>query len=132
MTEFTFAALSTFLDQVRHFITAVNEEKARTDERYQDALQSLLTALRQTRSYLRRLDQGEERDLSTEEELASAWDKAAIRLQPLNEDLTQDLQERALLKGFYWANPDDWDPSETEATKIKIDNVFDQIQNLIR
>jgi predicted nucleic acid-binding Zn-ribbon protein len=132
MPEFTFAALSTFLDQVRRFVTDVNEEKARTDERYQDALQSLLTALRRTRSYLRRLDQGEDRDLSAERELASAWDKAAMRLHPLSEDVAKDLQQRALLKGFYWTNPDDWDPSEAETAKIKIDNVFDKIQKLAR
>lgn len=131
MPELTLASLTALLGHLLDWISSIREEKVRTDERYQDALRSLLTALQRTRSYLNRLDNGEERDLSTEEELASAWNDAAVQLQPLDEDLTQDLAERALLKGFYWSDPDNWDPSKAEAAKIRIDNVFDRIQSLI-
>jgi hypothetical protein len=128
------AAIPPIADAVRQWFTTLRAESILNDERqakqHREALDALLTALNETQIYLGASEPEEplERDEVKEDELARLWTHAAIILQPLSNNLA----ERCLMKGNYWANPARWTRDDLQQANISIDQMMGEVRQILR
>lgn len=100
----------------------------RKEEHDDAALQSLLSALNTTKTYIARRERGEPIDRDKEEKLVDLWTAAAVQIHRSDPDLATRLQDKAL----YWTNPDHWSPEEVHANRIQIDSISKEANRLLR
>jgi len=85
---------------VELFLSLVNQKDKR-EEKYDNALIAVTTAVNKTRSYLRYLEKNPH-DIAKEEQLAEFWSDASVKLRRIDNDLAFDCHQ----KSYYWSNPD--------------------------
>jgi len=127
------------LTQIRQWFESLRTHNTYRDERYQEALGSLYTALNETRIYIGWLDRGRygkalsvnnppaQRNEETEAKLSRLWTTAALKLR----NIDHELAERCMLKGDYWANPEAWSEDKIKRARIQIDSVFREARKLL-
>jgi hypothetical protein len=90
------------------------------DERGQRAIEAILSAVNETRLYINFLSRSNTRDPDREQELSRLWTRAGAALRGIDNELAR----RALLKGEYWIDPDQWDDERVRETRIGLEEVM--------
>lgn len=109
------------------FLKDAKARRRLTDERGQRAVEAILSAVNETRLYIVFLSRGNHRDFDREHELSRRWTNTAAALRSIDDDLAQ----RALLKGDYWTDPDQWDDERAEEARIGLEEVASDADALL-
>ena len=80
-----------------------NLKRANKERKLQskEALRSVITAVRETEVYMRKLREGGRKSIKTERKLSILWTNLAFKLEDLDLD---KLAKRCQIKGRYWAD----------------------------
>jgi|WetSurMetagenome_2_1015567.scaffolds.fasta_scaffold431079_2 hypothetical protein len=105
----------------------IREHRKYRNERTDQALYALYTALNETKAYMQHIDSGKKRDRKREWAIAKLWHDASVPLR----DIDRDLAERCFLKGSYWLEPDTWTEVMIKKKRIKLDQVLKSTRNLL-
>ena len=105
----------------------IREGRRYRNERTDNALYALYTALNETKSYIETLDAGKKRNRKTEWAIAKLWHDASVPLR----DIDPDLSNRCFLKGSYWLEPDTWTNVMIKRRPIKLDQVLKSTRKLL-
>jgi hypothetical protein len=97
------------------------------DERTDQALFALYTALNETKSYIETLHSGKRRNRKKEYAIAKLWHHASVPLREIN----MDFADRCFSKGNYWMSPDVWTDAMIKKKRIKLDQVLKSIRNIL-
>lgn len=101
--------------------------KERKEEKDDDAIRSVLSAVNKTKLYLASRDRGEPIDRDAEANLVELWQSASVHVRKTDPDLAYRLQEKA----EYWANPENWSVDEIISNGIQIDKIADEAKKLL-
>jgi hypothetical protein len=126
--EFTAATLITFVKQIGDWGSGILKHQSNKKKEYIEALYSVLDALTITRSYLSYQKRTGERDRDKEEALSMLWNSASKGLRAVE---AHDLADKCSLKGFYWADPEDWSDDDYPDAEIEVEKVFHDTQSLL-
>jgi len=121
--EVAFAIFDRFLAA----LGLIREGRRYRNERTDNALYALYTALNETKSYIETLDAGKRRSRKTEWAIAKLWHDASVPLR----DIDPDLSNRCFLKGSYWLEPDTWTNVMIKKRRIKLDQVLKSTRKLL-
>ena len=114
-------------DRVLAVLGLIREGKRRRNDRIDQALYALYTALNETKSYIDRLDSGKKRNRKTEWSIAKLWHDASVPLR----DIDPDLADRCFIKGSYWMEPETWTDLRIKRKRIKLDQVLKSTRKLL-
>ena len=122
-TEVAFA----IFDRCLAALGLIRERRKYRNERIDQALYALYTALNETKAYIQHLDSGKRRNRKREWAIAKLWHDASVPLR----DIDRDLAERCFMKGSYWLEPDTWTEVMVKNKRIKLDQVMKSTRNLL-
>lgn len=91
------------------------------------ALNAIYVAASETRIYLEKLKNGDDRDRKQEENLGRLWTKASIPVRHFDKDLAQ----RCFMKSDAWIRVDNWDDERVSSSRIGIDEIFEDARKLL-
>lgn len=114
-------------DRLLGAIGLIREGKKRRNERTDQALYALYTALNETKAYVEKLNSGKRRNRETEWAIASLWHDASVPLR----DVDRELADKCFIKGGYWMEPDTWTEMKIEEKQIKLDQVMESTRKLL-
>jgi hypothetical protein len=114
-------------DRVIATLGLIREGKKRRNDRIDQALYALYTALNETKAYIERLESGKRRDRKTEWAIARLWHDASIPLR----NIDPDLAERCFIKGSFWMEPETWTDKKIKRKRIKLDQVLKSTRKLL-
>lgn len=106
------------------------EKRHRNDQVVMDRI---LTAVGNTRRYLKRFKNPKQRDPELEKQLADEWMGIASLLSFSTSD-EWDRQSLAIMcadKGFYWSDPDAWTEERINSAGIELERVYEQVRKVI-
>ncbi len=92
-----------------------------------EALKLVIDASEKTQTYLQRRANGQERDNSTEYELAEDWSRASFLISRINKELSIRLSD----KSQFWRNPDTWDSNLIAQKNISLESVTSDARRLM-
>lgn len=98
----TESAIKALLGNLGRYLANLARAGARRRKESRKALQGVIRATRQTRVYLRALDDKGKRDYKKEERLADTWTKLSFELHKLG---VKALAKRCDIAGGYWSDP---------------------------
>ena len=105
----------------------MDPRRERKDERDDDAVRSVLTAVNKTKSYLASRDRGEPINREIEAELVTLWTSASVHIRRTDPKLARRLQQ----KGEYWTNPETWTDEEIINNGIRIEEIAAEGRRLL-
>jgi hypothetical protein len=105
----------------------IREGKKHRNEKIDQALFALYTALNETRNYINKLKKSKKRNRKTEHDIALLWHKTSIPLRYIDKDLA----DRCFLKGSYWLEPDTWTQEDIMNKGIAIDTIYDRTREIL-
>ncbi len=114
-------------DRVLGAIGLIREGKKRRNERTDQALYALYTALNETKAYVEKLNSGKRRNRKTEWAIAKLWHDASVPLRGVD----RELADRCFIKGSYWMEPETWTEMKIEEKQIKLDQVMQSTRTLL-
>lgn len=117
----------TIFDKFLKIVGLVREGKLKRDDKIDQALHALYKALNETKEYVTNLNQGNERDLRREHDIAHLWHGASVPLRKIDPDLAH----RCFIKGSYWHEPESWSEAQLEESRIALDQVLDSTKSLL-
>lgn len=120
------AAIGMF-DKTLSVIGLIRDGKRRKDERTDQALFALYTALVETRAYVDELKKTKRRNRRKEYALAKLWSDASVPLRHIDRDLAY----RCFLKGSYWLERDTWSQARIKRSGIELRTVFEATRELL-
>jgi hypothetical protein len=110
-------------EMLGHFLEAFRgfpDRPGATRDQSRAAVESILAAARETRTYLGAVrDRTEGKDRATELELIDLWHDAALHLERVDAELSQI----CLTKAQFWSHPRDWSREEFDATLLTAEQV---------
>jgi hypothetical protein len=112
------------LKQVSTWIQGIFNWKHIHDEakkaEIKNALEALLTAVRETRQYLAIVNAHPlKKDFATEGHLSQLWGAAGVTILPIDEQLAY----RYIIKADYWSDRDGWLANNKDTLLIELDEV---------
>ncbi len=116
------------IDAALKFVRLARDGKIREEEHLTQALNALYVALSETKLYIVSRKRTGKADRQKEEDLSRLWVQASIPMRYID----QDLADRCMLKGDYWADPGEWNDERIEESRIEIGRVFAEARELIR
>jgi hypothetical protein len=119
--------LISLFDKTLGAIGLIREGRQRRDERTDQALFALYTALGETRAYVSELAKGKRRNRKKELSIAHLWHNAAVPLRYIDKDLAH----RCFLKGSYWLEPETWNKARIKRNGIALDTVFEKAREIL-
>jgi hypothetical protein len=122
-TEVAFA----IFDRCLAALGLIRERRKYRNERIDQALYALYTALNETKAYIQHLDSGKRRDRKREFAIAKLWHDASIPLRHID----RNLAERCFMKGSYWLEPYTWTDLIVKKKRIKLDEVLKSTRDLL-
>jgi hypothetical protein len=90
-------SLSTFLIAVKDLLEALQKQKIIRDQKLDEALEAIVSAIFETRKYIERTNTNE-KDRVKELDLSKLWKVAAIKVRKIDPALATRLQ----FKSLYW------------------------------
>jgi hypothetical protein len=114
-------------DRLLNAIGLIREGRKRRNERTDQALYALYTALNETKAYVEQLNSGKRRNRKTERAIAKLWHDASVPLR----DIDRELANRCFIKGSYWMEPETWTEMKIEEKQIKLDQVMESTRKLL-
>jgi len=120
-------SLLTIFDKTLKVVGLVRDGNRRRDEKTDQALFALYTALSETRAYVHDLNQGKRRNRQRELKLADLWHKASIPIRYIDRDLAR----RCFYKGSYWLEPSTWTEAKVRRSGIALDTVHDKVKGVL-
>lgn len=97
------STLRELLANLGRYLANLARAGAKRKEESVKALEGVIRATRQTRVYLRALNDHGQRDYKKEERLTDTWTRLSFELRKLG---VQALAKRCDIAGGYWADPD--------------------------
>jgi hypothetical protein len=119
--------LISLFDKTLGAIGLIREGRRRRDEKTDQALFALYTALGETRAYVNELAKGKRRDRKKELAIAHLWHNAAVPLRYIDIGLAR----RCFLKGSYWLDPETWNKARVKRNGIALNAVFKRARELL-
>jgi hypothetical protein len=119
----TAVTAATFTETIKHVRKWLSNLSRATPERKQqsiDALRKVILAVRETRVYIRHLNDTGERERADETHLAFLWTELGFTLRDLN---LNTLARRCEIKGKYWSDPTHYDQEFLDMADIKLDSI---------
>lgn len=103
-------------------IWLVNLKRAKDERKKQSvaAIRKVITSARKTAIYMRQLNQGSNRDIGKEGELAMLWTELSFELQDLG---VKKLAERCSIKGKHWVNPQESDKPYMQKADVSLERM---------
>lgn len=101
--------------------------KKQRDEKLDQALFALYTALVETKAYVSELNNGKRRNKKKEWALARLWHDASVPIRYIDKDLAN----RCFIKGGYWTEPELWTEAKIKKNGIALDRVFEETRKLL-
>ena len=114
-------------DRLLAAIGLLRAEKKEKDEKTDQALYGLYTALNETKAYISYLESGNKRDRKREFAIAKLWQDASVPLRTVDHDLAR----RCFDKGSYWLEPDAWSELMINRKRIGLDQVIESTRDLL-
>ena len=102
-TAVTESAVKALLGNLGRYLANLARAGAKRREESRKALEGVIRATRQTKIYLRALNENGKRDYKKEERLADTWTKLSFELHKLD---VKALAKRCDIAGGYWSDPD--------------------------
>ena len=99
----TESAVKALLANLGRYLANLARAGAKRKEESRKALEGVIRATRQTKIYLRALNDHGKRDYKKEERLADTWTKLSFELRKLD---VKALAKRCDIAGGYWSDPD--------------------------
>jgi hypothetical protein len=110
------------------FVESQRNRELREGDDAQKTLLAVTKAARATNRYeLWREENGDQRDIEKERDLADLWADAAIYVSRHDGQLAMLLQS----KGEYWLRPESWTPEEIRDARIGLDQVTEAADKLL-
>ncbi len=103
-----------------------SSENARERKRRAEAIDAVLEAAIETKTYLRDLSDSGNPDRKTEGALAILWQRAGSSIRLYD----RQMFEIAGVKALGWADPDEWKKSAVAPEKLKLDAIILQCRYL--
>ena len=88
----------------------------------------MITAARRTRSYVRHLKRNQATRAQTEADLAELWTTLGFRLRDLG---LGSLAKRCDIKGRFWADPAQFDPSFLARADVSLERIEQLARGLL-
>lgn len=104
----------------------IRDDRINTQNKKDLAVSLILTAVNETKIYLRRNQRTNKRSRKREEKLSRLWSAAAIPLNRFN----RDLAERCLQKSEYWLNPENYTSADIKKFRIGLDQVYKEARKM--
>jgi len=114
-------------DRVLGALGLIREGKKWRNDRKDQSLYALYTALNETKAYVEKLNYGKRRNRKTEWAIAKLWHDASVPLR----DIDRDLADRCFIKGSYWMEPNTWTEMKIEEKRIKLNQVLESTRKLL-
>jgi len=105
---------------------AAKAAKALQEDDFPAALEAIHQAIRETKKYLKRRREGEDRDGAIEDRLSDLWMQAAPKIQPYDGKLAG----LCYVKGDGWADEATWNAAENRNLPIRIDQMLERVRKL--
>jgi hypothetical protein len=105
----------------------IRDSRKQRNEKIDQALYALYTALNETKAYIDDLDSGKKRNRKREWAIAKLWHDASVPLRGID----RDLAERCFIKGSFWLEPDTWTDVMIKRKRIKLDQVMRSTRKLL-
>jgi len=109
------------------FLGELGESKRWKESQRDKGLNAIHKACMETRFYLRMIENGHERNMEKQKELAKLWKTAAVFIRHVDKDLSK----RCSKKGEYWVCPERWTKREVHRNRIKIEQVAEMAEKLL-
>lgn len=105
----------------------VRDGKLKREKQIDDAIQALFKALCETKAYVSRLNDGQERDRGHESHIAYLWHEASVPLRHVDPELAH----RCFFKGSFWHEPESWTEVQLRESRIALDQVCESARKLL-
>lgn len=119
--------LAQLFDKSLEVIGLVKQGKKERNDKIDQALFALYTALNETTAYLDDLKSGKRRNRRREHKLAYLWHDASVPVRYIDRDLAR----RCFLKGSLWLKPEVWSRDRVKQSKITINNILNAVRELL-
>jgi len=117
-------------DIFKGILTIINKISGRNDrknDKVDQALFALFTAIVVTRGYADKLSNGNVRNRNQELAIAELWDKASIPLRHIDKDFASKCCD----KGNYWLNSEIWTTEDIDEKGITLDKMEAMTRDLL-
>ncbi len=122
------SALKALLANLGRYLANLARAGAKRREESRRALEGVIRATRQTKVYLRALDDHGKRDYQKEERLADTWTKLSFELRKLD---VKALAKRCDIAGGYWSDPDKFSVSFLKKAKARLQDLELEARTLL-
>lgn len=119
-------SFSSFLLAVKDLLETLQKQKIIREQRLDDGLEAIVSAMIDTRKYLER-ENAKERDRQKELDLSKSWRLAAIKIRKINPDLATKLR----FKSLYWEDAMNISRKEILEKGIALKQVEDEFRKLL-
>lgn len=119
-------SLSSFLLAAKDLLETLQKQKIIRDQRLDDGLEAIVSAMIDTRKYIER-ESAKERDRQKELDLSKSWRLAAIKIRKINPDLATKLR----FKSLYWEDAMNISRKEILEKGIALKQVEDEFRKLL-
>jgi hypothetical protein len=114
-------------DRLLAAVGLLRANKKQRDEKTDQALYALYTALNETEAYVSYLESGKRRNKKREFAIAKLWHDASVPLRRVD----RDLAKRCFIKGSYWLKPDTWSELMINRKRIGLNQVMKSTRDLL-
>jgi hypothetical protein len=112
---------------VASFLAYLEAKKTNRTNKAIEALKEVIAVSEKTYTYLQKRSKGEERNYSTEYQLAEDWSSAAFSISRIDKKLSVRLYD----KSEFWRNPGTWDAKAIESKGISLKSVTSDAKRLM-
>ena len=127
-TPVTESTLKALLANLGRYLANLARAGRQRREESRRALQGVIRATRQTRVYLRALNNEGKRDYKKEERLSDTWTKLSFELHKLE---VKALAKRCDIAGSYWSDPDKFSGKFLKQAKARLQDLELEARTLL-
>jgi len=116
--------------EVREWVTYLENRKAVREQKFQTALESLSLAVLETGKYINQVGKKGKINgqFEKERELGELWQKAAMDIRTVNPELA----ERCFLKAGYWTYPASLDETAIQQYDITLESMSKAVRGFVK
>jgi hypothetical protein len=118
---------SIFLAPLQNLLSTFQTERHYLDNKTDNALVAMQTALIKTKEYLEESKGEKCFDRGQEYELSRLWAEAAVKARHASSELSARLNDKSL----YWSDQFEWSAEEVRSRGIELNSLEEQIRKLL-
>ncbi len=122
------AVASVLFGPLEGLLTRFQQERHYKNEKKDEALIAINTALFETTRYIEESESEKYYDRGREYDLGQLWSEASVKAR----DASEDLAARLHTKELYWSDQMKWSREEVLARRIDLDSIQKQVEELLQ